>query len=130
MPLDTQGSGLNAGCDSPVVWEFPEALRLLAECGDTGLVEELVAIFQADTIARLKVLGRAVAAGDLDVVRAEAHSIKGSALQVGAGRVAELCKQMEIEARKPAPQELFSLLVRTEQRFDEVCRAMAGPLPL
>jgi HPt (histidine-containing phosphotransfer) domain-containing protein len=105
---------------------FPESLRLLAECGESGLVDEIIVIFQSDTASRLEVLGRAVAAVDLAVVRAEAHTIKGSAMQVGAGRMAELCKQMELEARKTPPLELFSLFSRLRISFDEACLVMTA----
>ena len=98
----------------------------MAECGDADLVEELIGIFQTDTTSRLEVLGRAVAAGDLATVRAEAHTIKGSAVQVGAGRVADLCKQMELEARKTPPLELFSLFTRLQTSFHQACQVMAA----
>jgi HPt (histidine-containing phosphotransfer) domain-containing protein len=124
MPLDTRNSGFKTGGDIPAVWEFPEALRLLAECGDTELLEELIALFQSDTSSRLEVLGRAVAEGDLPVVRMEAHTIKGSAVQVGAERVADVCRKMELEAAKNPPRELFSLFTRLQKSFEEVCRVM------
>jgi HPt (histidine-containing phosphotransfer) domain-containing protein len=125
MPLDTKNSEFKTGGDIPV-WEFPEALRLLAECGDTELLEELIAIFQSDTSSRLQVLGRAVAGGDLPVVRMEAHTIKGSAMQVGAERVADVCRKMELEAAKTPPLELFSLYTRLQKSFDEVCQVMTA----
>jgi HPt (histidine-containing phosphotransfer) domain-containing protein len=124
--LDIKSSGTNASRDFPAVWIVPEALQQLIECGDTELVAELVAIFQTDTASRLEVLGRAVAAGDYDGVRIEAHTIKGSALQVGANRVSEVCRQMEMEARKSPPAELDWLFSRLRASFDEVCGVMAA----
>jgi HPt (histidine-containing phosphotransfer) domain-containing protein len=126
MPLDTKSNGINMGSDSPVVWVVPEALQQLVECGDTELVEELIAIFQSDTTARLEVLRRAIAAGDWAAVRVEGHTIKGSAVQVGANCVAEACRQLELEARKSAPLDLEWLFHRLQQSFDEACGAMAA----
>src|ERR1700689_1774039 len=106
MPLDTKNVAIDMGGDLTAVWAVPEALRQLVEYGDTELVDELIAIFQTDTASRLEVLARAVAAGDWATVRAEAHTIKGSSVQVGANRVAEACRQMETEARKSPPMEV------------------------
>ena len=126
MPLDTKSSGPNAGRDLPVVWAVPEALQQLVECGDTELVDELIAIFQSDTAERLQALGGAVASGDYAEVRAQAHTVKGSAMQVGANRVGEICRQMEIEAKKSPPLELDWLLNRLRKGFAEACAAMAA----
>jgi HPt (histidine-containing phosphotransfer) domain-containing protein len=125
MPLDTKNMGINMGSDFPAVWVVPEALQQLVECGETDLVDELLTIFQSDTASRLAVLGRAVGAGDVATVKAEAHTIKGSAVQVGANRVAEACLQMETEARKSPPTELDWLLSRLRRSFDEACGMIA-----
>ena len=121
MPLDAGSSGINPGCHTPAVWVFPDALRQLVECGDAELVKELFGIFQTDTALRLVVLQRAAAAGDYGTVRLEAHTIKGSAGQVGADRMADLCRQVELEARKGPSCELSHLLSRLLQSFQEVC---------
>jgi HPt (histidine-containing phosphotransfer) domain-containing protein len=125
MPLDTKSSGISTGSDLDAVWLIPEALQQLVDCGDTDLVEELIAIFQSDTASRLQVLDQAVATGDCVTVRAEAHTIKGSSVQVGANRVAEACRQMEMEARKSPPTELGWLFSRLRRSFDEVCGVIA-----
>jgi len=110
----------NPGSNFHDTWVLPAALRQLQECGETTLVEELIAIFQTDTAARLEQLARAIAAADYPAARLEAHTIKGSALQVGAVRFADACRQMEMEARKPAPADLAPLLSAAVRSFDEV----------
>jgi len=110
----------NPGRDVPDPWVLPAALRQLQECGESALVEELIEIFQMDTSGRLETLTRAVDAADYPVVRQEAHTIKGSALQVGAVRFADFCRQMEMEARKPDPADLAPLLRAAVRSFDEV----------
>jgi two-component system, cell cycle response regulator DivK len=104
---------------------LPAALRQLQECGETTLVEELIVIFESDTAERLEVLARAVETADYATARQEAHTIKGSALQVGAAPFAEACRQMEMEARKEAPSDLAVLTApcsKGSTRF-------AAPLP-
>jgi len=105
---------------------LPAALRQLQECGETTLVEELIVIFESDTAERLGVLARAVETADNATARQEAHTIKGSALQVGAVPFAEACRQMEMEARKEAPSDLAALYRAMLQRFDEVRGAIAA----
>lgn len=108
---------------------LPAALRQLQEGGETALVEELIQIFQSDAAERLEVLARALDAADYPIVRQEAHTIKGSALQVGANRVAEVCRQMELEAHKPQPQGLAPLHRTLLLNFQEVCGVIAARQP-
>jgi hypothetical protein len=46
-------------------------------------------------------------------------------LQVGANRVAEFCRQMEAEARKPQPQALIQMHRALLSSFEEVSGAIA-----
>jgi HPt (histidine-containing phosphotransfer) domain-containing protein len=128
--LERKNMGIDIGSEFSDVWVLPAALRQLQECGESALMEELLAIFQTDTAERLEVLVRAVETTDYATVRQEAHTIKGSALQVGANRVAEFCRQMELEARKARPEYLVSLFHALLQSFDEVrgvIAARSGP---
>jgi HPt (histidine-containing phosphotransfer) domain-containing protein len=120
MPLDSNSMERNLGSEFAGTWVLPAALRQLEECGETDLVAELIAIFQTDTASRLEILARAVETGDHTTARQEAHTIKGSALQVGADSLAELCRQMEVEARKPQPEGLIPLFRELLRSFDEV----------
>jgi HPt (histidine-containing phosphotransfer) domain-containing protein len=115
MPLDANAA----------VWAVPEALQQLADGGDGELVEELIAMFQTDTASRLQVMQQAVGIQDFATVSAEAHTIKGSSLQMGADQLAELCRQMEQESRKAMPADLTLPLGRMMSCFDEVCRVIA-----
>jgi HPt (histidine-containing phosphotransfer) domain-containing protein len=126
MPLDTKNTGMNTGSEFPAVWVIPAALRQLADSGDAELVEELIAIFQTDTAERLEVMRRAIDARDFVAVGAEAHTIKGSAVQVGANRLAEFCRQMELEVRKNPPVDLARPFAMLLASFDEVCGVIAS----
>ena len=122
MQLETKKTAVR---DQSDVWVIPAALRQLAECGDTELLVELVDIFQSDTIVRLEKLQRLLAAGDFPGTRTEAHTIKGSALQIGANRMARFCQQMEIESQKAQAGELARLFQAVRESFAEVCTAIA-----
>jgi HPt (histidine-containing phosphotransfer) domain-containing protein len=124
MPFN-QSIDCSSGSGISDLLVLPAALRQLQECGETELVEELIVIFQSDTASRLEVLARAVETADNSTARQEAHTIKGSALQVGAARFAEACRQMEMEARKEAPSDLATLYRAMLRSFEEVRVAIA-----
>ena len=75
-----------------------DALReLQAVMGDEfGL---LVRTFATDSAQRVDAVRAAAAAGDADALRRAAHSFKGSAGNMGALRLAELCRLIEDAAR-------------------------------
>ncbi|HEX3742620.1 MAG TPA: Hpt domain-containing protein [Bryobacteraceae bacterium] len=126
MPLDSKIMEWDPGSNAPDAWVLPAALQQLQECGEESLVEELIEIFQTDTASRLELLARAVQTADYTTARQEAHTIKGSALQVGAVRFGDICRQMETEARKPEPVDLNPLFGALMASFEEVRVVLAA----
>jgi HPt (histidine-containing phosphotransfer) domain-containing protein len=107
-----------------VVWVLPEELRQLAGQGENGLVQELLAVFRTDTAERLTKLQNALDDHNHSEVRAQAHAIKGSAGQVGAMAVAEICRSIESQALTARRGELDDLARQLHAAFAEVLRAM------
>ncbi len=66
--------------------------------GDTGLVDEILDLFseQAELWSRLL-----DPEGDSEAWRDGAHTLKGSALGIGAGEVARVCGEAEAAWREP-----------------------------
>ena len=106
-------------------WVLPEELRQLAE-SDEDLVNEVLSVFQSDTADRIRKLRAALAQDDRQQVRHQAHAIKGSAGQVGATDVSELCRQLELYALTAETPVLHDLMERLEASFADVCRAMSA----
>jgi HPt (histidine-containing phosphotransfer) domain-containing protein len=77
------------------IWQPTETLAQLAATGFADAVAELIGDFRTDTAARFERLCAALLRGDVAGARKEAHSIKGSALQMGADRVASLARSIE-----------------------------------
>jgi HPt (histidine-containing phosphotransfer) domain-containing protein len=113
--LDSETAG--AACQ----WQPPQLLRDL-DSGAGGFVAEMIADFTADTASRLQRLRRAAADADLSRVRAEAHAIRGSAREMGADALVQLCLELEMKAPNPEARDRVQEL---EARFGEVSRAMA-----
>jgi HPt (histidine-containing phosphotransfer) domain-containing protein len=110
---------------SSVPWALPEELRQLAEA-DEDLVNEVLAVFQSDTADRIRKLRAALESGDRQQVRHQAHAVKGSAGQVGAANVSELCRLIEAQALTADVPVLQELTARLEVAFADVCRAMSA----
>ncbi len=63
--------------------------------GQKTLVEELVVEFLADIVLQVEKIEEAIGSGKTDVVRKEAHSIKGGAANLCAFRLSEAAKRIE-----------------------------------
>jgi HPt (histidine-containing phosphotransfer) domain-containing protein len=72
-----------------------EQLRALSQAGSADLLGKLQAAFARDTPVRLGALRAAVAGGDAAAVAFNAHTLKGSAANLGAVQVVEICNQIE-----------------------------------
>jgi HPt (histidine-containing phosphotransfer) domain-containing protein len=107
------------------MWRLPETLREIGEDGDDGIVLELIDSFQSDTGRRLERLHNAVARHDAATVKAEAHSVRGSAAQMGAEALADLCRALEAGAPKLNWTELEDQMKQADARFAEVRSAMS-----
>jgi CheY-like chemotaxis protein/HPt (histidine-containing phosphotransfer) domain-containing protein len=67
--------------------------------GDESLIRKVVQVFLEDAPKRLSELDQAMASGDLERVRKEAHSIKGAAANLGAGMLVEAARSAEEAGR-------------------------------
>ena len=132
MAIDIKSREHNIGNQPSEVWVLPAALRQLEESGEAPLVDELIAMYEEDTVERLELLSRALESADYLTARQESHTIKGSSLQVGASRVADACLRIELELRKPQPEglvPLFQALLRSFEEFRGVIAARSGSAP-
>jgi HPt (histidine-containing phosphotransfer) domain-containing protein len=74
----------------PAVWE---SLRSLDD--DPAFLDELIDLFIDDAMPRAERVRTALAVGDLAAARAAAHSIRGTAGNIGATRVAAMATDIE-----------------------------------
>ena len=77
----------------------PAALEDLTRDDDgRALLARLTGIFTRDSRSRVEEIGKLLDAGEPEGVRAVAHSLRGSAASVGAGRLAQACGEVEQSA--------------------------------
>ena len=108
------------------MWHLPDTLREIEDAGDNSIVLELIDAFQNDTASRLQRLHEAVARHDAATVKAEAHSVRGSARQMGADALADLCQTIESGMPKVNWAELESQVKQAETLFAEVLGGMSA----
>lgn len=72
-----------------------DALKRLERFGGLKLREELTTLFLQEAPTRIASARAALAAGDIEAVRAMAHMLKSSAGQMGALRVQIICERLE-----------------------------------
>jgi HPt (histidine-containing phosphotransfer) domain-containing protein len=114
------------GCDE--VWQLPGTLQALAAGGCGTLITELIGMFKTDTDSRLQALDDALVSGNLPLVRQQVHCLKGSASQMGAGKMAAICEQIESTDSETSTRELPGQLKELEAVYERVGRAMDAAL--
>src|SRR6185437_7327206 len=115
-------TAFNASENAPATWSMtPELLDI--ESTDSGMIAELLTLFLDDSAARLQTLGSACVREDFKVIRAQAHSLTGSALQMGAFGMAALCAALE-NSERPGTEQRETLTNAIDDEFALVRRAI------
>ena len=112
--------------DGDAGWSLPEALQELPADLAAALVRQLIEPFQADSAVRLGRLRGAIATADPAAVRAEVHSLKGSAAQVGADVMASVCREMESAMGQICASQMVESVSRLELHCAAAVRAMSA----
>jgi len=60
----------------------------------------LITTYLDDSVVRISSLKEAIATSNSEAIRKEAHSFKGSSGNIGAPKLAELCRQLESMAKE------------------------------
>ncbi|MCU1237261.1 MAG: Hpt protein [Candidatus Solibacter sp.] len=105
-------------------WVLPAELHHLAQSGGEKVIEELIELFKQDVGERLHVLRKAVESGDLVTAASQAHSIKGSALQMGAVNLVTTCKHVELDAAHHVSENLERLVLEAEAELRVLASSM------
>ena len=101
-----------------------ESLRQLQEPGEEDLVQQILAVFRVDSARQLELLTDSVASGDLVTAHRAAHTLKGSALNVGARRVASVGKEVETLLKLQDPHAALRLIPALEHEVAAVVKCI------
>ncbi|HKV41308.1 MAG TPA: PAS domain S-box protein, partial [Blastocatellia bacterium] len=91
---------------------------------DSELIAELIDLFLNDARERVQTLKEATLKGEAAAARKVAHALKGSCLNMGAGPMAEICRQIEGEGADAALKQGGPLVDSLETEFNRVQTAL------
>jgi signal transduction histidine kinase/DNA-binding response OmpR family regulator len=94
-----------------------EAIRDLVPNGDKEFLQRIISLYLSNANTLLQSLEQALSTGELDTIRSASHTLKSSSNQVGADRLAELCREVENEARNHRYDASGKMLERIQQEF-------------
>ncbi len=97
-----------------------DELRAMGGNGDPELVVHLVELYVADFPNSVSEIRKHARAANTQKMLMAAHRLKGSSLNLGVTRVADLCKDIESAGRDGRLEELEALLGRLEGCREEV----------
>jgi two-component system, sensor histidine kinase and response regulator len=103
-------------------------IRALSADGGDALVQKVIAAYVDDTPQHLQNLRRAIAGEDPGSVRKVAHSLKSASANVGAQKLAQLCKEMEHLGRADTTEGASGILTDMEQEFQAVRHSLTALL--
>jgi HPt (histidine-containing phosphotransfer) domain-containing protein len=112
----------NASCNAPASWSMTLELQEIAET-DPGMIADLLTLFLDDSVARLQTLTSACVRQDFQIIRNQAHSLKGSAIQMGASGMASLCAALEVSDR-PGAEQRDAMTHAIDDEFELVRQAI------
>ena len=116
--LRDRGQGRADRGDAPVL----DCVHLSRQCaGDAGLEVELLALFRAEALALAQALADGAGLSPRDAADL-AHRLKGSALAVGAGRVARAAAALEARAGAERPKAVAALIGAVADAADAIDR--------
>lgn len=89
--------------------------------------EELVRRFHDDGERRLTLMDEAITNADFETLYSEAHGLKGSSRNVGAGPLGDICAKLEAIGRAGGSDDKVDMqqtIAACKQEFAAVCAAL------
>jgi HPt (histidine-containing phosphotransfer) domain-containing protein len=103
--------------------EVIDRLRQLTMPGEPDVLNDIFAVFLQDVPQRIERLRNAYTAGNIQDMRRAAHSLKGSAGNIGARAMFDVCRQVdELNEVTPAGPLVDALAVEFENVKREIHR--------
>jgi signal transduction histidine kinase/DNA-binding response OmpR family regulator len=93
---------------------------------DLTMTREVIALFMADTPARIDAIEQAVAAQDAGALSRAAHALKGGASNVGAKAIQQHADALEAAAKEAMPADAARRAQKLRELWDETRQALAG----
>jgi len=118
------GNGAPRDTGDPIDRSALEVLGELQQPGAPSLKEKVIGIYLDSSSTLLRRLTEAVGRQDARAVRESAHALKSSSINVGATRLADLCKRLEDLARQGELGGATPLCTRAVEEYGRVIDAL------
>ena len=100
-----------------------ELLALTGD-GDPELLLDLISMFLEDAPNKVQAIVTGIASGDMQQVAEAAHSLKGSAGNLGIHMVQANCEALQNAGRHCQPEQVRELLPQLEKNFNQAVAAL------
>ncbi|WP_340123829.1 hybrid sensor histidine kinase/response regulator [Methylobacter svalbardensis] len=101
-----------------------KAICTLDPNGGNELLHRIITLYLSNASTLLQSLEQAWSTGELDAIRSASHTLKSSSNQVGAHGLAELCREVENEARNHRYDVSGKALSRIKQEYANTLAAL------
>jgi HPt (histidine-containing phosphotransfer) domain-containing protein len=112
----------NGGVDFAILNSFEE----LQSDDGSDLIVELIDLYLQDAPARLAQIREATNNADWTMLKRAAHNLKGSSGNLGIGRVAEICGQLEQTTDQDSETRIGGLVVLLASAADRARQLLAA----
>jgi CheY-like chemotaxis protein/anti-sigma regulatory factor (Ser/Thr protein kinase) len=99
-------------------------IRALQRPGQPSLLGKIIGLYLASSPPLLQALREAVSQGDAVALTEAAHSLKSSSANLGATRLAALCKDLEQRGREQRLEGAEALLTEVDSHYGQVRAAL------
>ena len=105
-----------------------ETIQALQRQGKPDLLVRVINIYLEDSLRLLEALRQALSRGDGVELKLQAHSLKSSSANVGALRLAELCKELEATGEGKSMDGVDQRISRVEEEYRSVRNELTAEL--
>jgi HPt (histidine-containing phosphotransfer) domain-containing protein len=95
-------------------------LRQLNQPGEPDMVQQVLTLFLEDATLRLDDIANAIDRRDGPALQRAAHTFKGAAASIGASRLQEPCRELELLGKNSTLDDAPRLLERVREEFARV----------
>jgi two-component system, sensor histidine kinase and response regulator len=103
-----------------------EMIRMLPGNRGMEVLRKVVELYLSSTPTLLQTLREAESGGDAEKLKAAAHSFKSSSANLGALKLADVCKELETLGRAGSTVGALPLLMQVEEEYRMVREALQG----
>ncbi|MEK7431653.1 MAG: Hpt domain-containing protein [Cyanobacteriota bacterium] len=102
-----------------------EKIEELKELGGDEFIEEIFTLFLSQSEEIYKEIKMAIETKNLDMLYKAGHKLKGSCLNVGTNKLADISKTLELKGKQNDLSDLDSLFVEFTSTYDETVQAVS-----